>query len=89
MTKNQFRQRLWDMLLGAQGGWPLDDIESEDGNSVVSAVGLDVLGKWLAAIRREFFPDDFQDFTWQPHNLGAFDAQFPKIVDYLWERLPS
>lgn len=89
MTKKQFRQRLWDMLLGANGGYKFDEADVEgDDTPGMAHLGWEIFGRWLGAVQREFF-DERRDFVFAPHNLGAFDRRFSEVVDYLWEHLPS
>ena len=88
MTKKQFEQRCRDLLRGAHGEWELPDLDDENVESFAWAVGLEVFGRWLNAVRATFF-DDTRDYVFTLANLGKFDGQYETIVDYLWEQLPK
>jgi hypothetical protein len=66
----KIRARLLDMLRGANGGYDMGGLGTEDWCGVAS-LGIDVFSRFVGAVRAEFVPDSHH--LRGDHMLDAYD----------------
>jgi len=77
-----------DMLKGANGGYSMPDWQSEESDPVTFALGTEVWGRWLAAVRLEWFQSDIAErlehFAFRAENIHQLEI-FEEAVDRFYE----
>lgn len=84
--KSAIRQRVYDMLRGASGGYSLDRMD-EDGLDIPCVVSVEIYGRWLKAIESELCSSLEAEWykTIKVDELSKFET-LDKAADTLYKR---
>lgn len=88
MTKTRFRERLWDMFLGASKGYSLDSLDDRYQDSLLMVIGLEEWLGWVAAVELEF-GSRLHEWVFRVRDLHRFET-INGAVEACWgSRLPE
>jgi hypothetical protein len=80
--KADLRARLYDIAMGAYGGFEMPEIEGDNAMGMASDIGLEAFGRWIGAIGNVLL-DDSTLYLIKPNNLEYFDS-IDKAVEHLY-----